>query len=442
VVALACLAMLPLALMPGYFSHDELQWAVAAETLRHVPWIADQATFQHRPLTFNLWMALSRALFDTPRLFHAVLVAWGALNAGLLAAIGRRFGMSPWSAAIGALVFVLTPYAVYVHGWIGTIADLIWLTCTLAIAWLALRPAPPPATAGEGREGVRLRLRLRLPLLLLAFALCTTGLLAKEAMVAAPALFAVAWLLDRARRRAWAAAAIGASLAVIAFLAWRAPALLHAPRDSTQYVPSFANVPLRWIEYQLFTPAIGRMEAQTVFLRGFAWPARIALVLFVGVVAAAWRADRRIALAFLLGGFAALAPVLVLGASANHYAYGYAAVGAMTLAAAWARTATWGRWFLGIFAALAVAHGIVVMGAMFEVARVQSVFSPALAKAVARDGEVTLRLGEGARPWMFERLTHEIPAYDGVPIGDRVRIIDGDADYVVMPDGALVGEKR
>ena len=143
VVLLALLVSLPLALAPGYFSHDELQWAARAETLRHVPWWPAADQFQFRPLTFNLWMALSRALFAHPQAFHAVLVAWGALNAGLVCAIGRRFPIATppaaWPAAIGALVFVLSPYAVYVHGWVGTIADLIWVSGALVAAWCALR---------------------------------------------------------------------------------------------------------------------------------------------------------------------------------------------------------------------------------------------------------------------------------------------------------------
>ena len=128
VFALACLLQLPLVLNPGYYSHDELQWAVHAVDGVRVPWL-DVSAFQYRPLTFNLWMLLSRALFDTPMLFHAVLVAWGSANASLLYAVGRRFGMQTWPALFGALVFALSPYAVYTHGWVGCIADLIWLSC-------------------------------------------------------------------------------------------------------------------------------------------------------------------------------------------------------------------------------------------------------------------------------------------------------------------------
>ena len=137
VFALACLLQLPLVLNPGYYSHDELQWAVHAADGVQVAWL-DVSAFQYRPLTFNLWMLLSRALFDTPRLFHAVLVASGALNAALLFAVARGFGVQARPVIVGALVFVLSPYAVYTHGWVGCIADLLWVGCALLLALCCL----------------------------------------------------------------------------------------------------------------------------------------------------------------------------------------------------------------------------------------------------------------------------------------------------------------
>ena len=52
---------------------------------------------------------------------------------------------------------------------------------------------------------------------------------------------------------------------------------------------------------------------------------------------------------------------------------------------------------------------------------------------------VRLVLASDARPWIFQRLTHQVPAYQGVPIGDRVRIVDANesADYVVSADGRI-----
>lgn len=55
---------------PGYFSHDELQWAVFAQAHRGCAFCnglwADMHAFQYRPLTFSIWMWLSQRLFAHP----------------------------------------------------------------------------------------------------------------------------------------------------------------------------------------------------------------------------------------------------------------------------------------------------------------------------------------------------------------------------------------
>ena len=412
VLLAAFVLQLPLALMPGYFSHDELEWGWRAGTMDFVPWIDDRSTFQHRPLTFNLWLALSRAFFDTPRAFHSVLVLWGSANAALLCAVGRRFGMSPWMAACGAVAFVLTPYAAYTHGWVATIADLVWVSSALGLAWCVLRIGRPWAIA------------------VVAFGFALLGILGKEAAAAIPWLCGVAFLLDDARRKRWLAATIGSGLAIAGFLAWRLPALLHAPRDGgSMYVPSLLNVPVRWFEYQVFPPLTMLFEAQTTLHRG-ELKVVVAAVLWAALVFALWQARRRLALGFLIGGAAALAPVLVLGLAWNHYAYGFAAVATMCVAAAWPRATRLGRGAITVFAMFTALHAGLVMFAMREVARVQSVFTPALAATLAaHPGDLRLRVAPNARPWMFLRLAH----------GNRVSIVEGaaPADFEIQADGSL-----
>ena len=423
VFVLAFLLQLPLVLAPGYFSHDELQWAWRAGVVDMVPWWDDRTTFQFRPLTFNLWMALSRGLFDTPRVFHAALVAWGSANAALACGVGRRFGMAPATAAVGALAFVLTPYAAYTHGWVATIADLAWVTCALLLAWCVLR--------FERRASIALA----------AFVVALVAMFAKEAAAATPVLCLVAWDFDPARRGRWAATTLASGAAVALFLAWRLPALLHAPRDGgALYVPSLANVPLRWLEYQVFLPMVPRLEAHTVWSRpalAFACG-----TLWLAMLMAVWRTGPRLAWLYVTGSLAALAPVLVLGLAANHYAYAFAALAAMCVAAAWPAASRPARVAIGAFALATALHGIAVMLQVHAVARVQSVFSPRLADVVSTHrGAFPVRLvvARDARPWIFQRLTHQVPAYKGQPIGDRVRIVEAGepADYVVRADGRI-----
>ena len=77
------------------------------------------------------------------------------------------------------------------------------------------------------------------------------------------------------------------------------------------------------------------------------------------------------------------------------------------------------------------------------VGEVQSRFSPALATAVRlHEGSTPLLLhpDPDANVWIFHRLTHDIPRYDGVPIGERVQLVEGNApaDYRILADGRLV----
>ena len=70
------------------------------------------------------------------------------------------------------------------------------------------------------------------------------------------------------------------------------------------------------------------------------------------------------------------------------------------------------------------------MVAMRQVARVHSVFTPALIRTMGtHPGDLRLRLAPTARPWIFRRLAH----------GHRVSIIEGDApaDFEIQPDGSL-----
>lgn len=424
--ALVALAQLPLILNPGYFSHDELQWAAFAADGASADWTAiDQ--FQYRPLTFQAWLWLSRLLFDVPQAFHAVLVAAGAANAALAAVLARRMGAAPWPALAGAVLFGVGPHAMYVHGWIGTLGDVLWLGLGLLAALLATWRRLPPVGGG-----------------LAAAAATLAALLAKEAAVAIPALFALgAWLAARPGddlRRRLAIAAIATGAVVAAYLALRIGTLLDAPRSGSAYSLSPLHVPVRWLEQQLFPFDPVRFELHTV-LEAPGSRTVVAGGVWLGVVGALALAGWRWPLAFVLAGIAALAPALPLAAGANQYGYGFACVASLVAACAWPRVPVAARAVL-LFAALLVAwHGVNVVRQVRAVGERQARFSPALADALReRRGPVRLRMGEGADEWIYRRLTHDIPHYDGVRMGDRVHIVaPGDAaDLVVERDGTLV----
>lgn len=423
--ALVALAQLPLASNPGYFSHDELQWAAHAADGTRFPWTAI-GEFQYRPLTFNLWLWLSRLLFESPPAFHAVLVLAGAANAGLAAGLARRLGAGSRPALAGAALFGIGPHAMYVHGWIGTLGEVLWLGLGLLAALLATWRGLPVAAAGAAAAVATL-----------------LALLSKEAAVAIPPLLALgAWLAaapgtDLRRRLAWAAAATGAVVA--AYLALRLGALLGAPRNGSAYALSPGHAPMRWLEQQLypFDPAV--FEVHTVLAHAGKRAAFAALA-WLGVVAALARAGWRWPAAFVLGGAAALAPALPLASGATQYGYAFACVSTLVAACAWPRLGRGARAML-LFAALLVAwHGANVAREVRAVGERQARFSPAVADLLRAGGDpLRLRMGEGADAWIYQRLTYDIPHYQGVRFGDRVRIVGpGEAaDVEVREDGSL-----
>jgi hypothetical protein len=423
VFVLVLLVQLPLALNPGYFSHDELQWAAFAGTGGPIPWVSWTGVdaFQYRPLTFNLWLWLSRHLFAFPQAFHSVLVGWGAMNAALLCVFARRLGTAPAPSTAAALAFAVGPFAMFVHGWVGTIADLAWVSCALLLG-IGVRNAHSLVAAAA-----------------LAALLTATALLAKEAAMSIPALLALAWWFD-GRRRSWGIATLASGAVALVYLSLRLNALLHAPRDGAQYTPTLTHVPLRWVEYQLYPFIPKTFETFNTLGTAIGGSVIAAGLLWLLVVAAMWRASHRLTWAFLLGGIATLLPVLPLATTANQYGYGFAALTAAVAASAWTRADRWGRTTLALAAFVSALHGVNVMREMRHVGDVQSVFSPSLAATVrAADHPIVIRPAAGVEDWIYLRLTHDIPSYDGVPIGDRVSMVstDASADYQIMPDGRI-----
>lgn len=415
---------LPLILNPGYYSHDELQWAAFADQGQTFASLWAQVdTFQYRPVTFSLWIWLSSHLFEHPQAFHGVMVAWGGLNAVLLARLMVRLGVGAKAAFVGAVVFAMSAFAIQTHGWAGTLADLIWVSCALLVGQLAL----------GGRRGWQVFAGAAL--------LTALGLLSKESAIVIPALAALGWLF-LGRGRSWVMATAGSLLPTLVWLALRVQVVLFSPREASNYEWSFRFLPLRWLEYQLYTPLVTRAGINNLFPGSFDEPrVWVAIAIWLALAWTFWRVGARWFWAFLLAGGAALGPVLILAESSNQYGYGFAAVVAALGAAAWAHVGRAGRVVLVLFATLSVWHGVNVMRRMHEVGTIQSRFSPAVAAAVsnATTYPVRIRAADAGQHWIYLRFTHQIPQYRGVPIGDRVQLVatDAPADYVIAKDGTL-----
>ena len=411
---------------PGYFSHDELQWGARADvaSVGGLPWERWTAVdvFQWRPLTFNLWLLASFALFDTPQAMHLAWVLAGSSLALALAALLLRLGARPATARAAAVVFALGPYAAYVHGWVATMADLLWVGAALALAHslLALHRRGGSAWAGAT----------------LAFVLTAAGLLAKEAALAIPGLLALVAVLHRGGP-VGPAAVLGSGLAALAYLGLRLDTLL-APGEATTYSLAPAAAPGNWAAYWLYLLRTSTLEV------GGTWRApglqlAVAAGLLLAMLAAVARPAPRLALALVLGGSLALAPALPLAFPANQYGYGFWAWVVCLVALAWPSLGRAGRALVLLLALASTWHGINVQRGMHRAGELQAAFQPALAAALAgHAGELRLRTPE-RDDWLYRRLGHQVPAWRGQPIGDRVRWVapGEDADYAVNPDGSL-----
>lgn len=432
VLILACLAQAVLALNPGYFSHDELQWGAAADVdawtaLPWFPW-TDASMLQWRPLTFNGWLLLSNALFESPRAMHSLWVLMGSAIAAGLSWLLLRLGLGARVAATAGLAFALNPYAAYVHGWVATLADLLWVGASLA---LALVLQAQLRTEAAGAKAITLRAAIA------AFALTGLGLLAKESALAMPALVGLAWLLA-GRSRVLGAAMVGSGLAAVLYLVVRAGALLP-PAASSGYALEPAAAPLNFAAYALYLPVTASFEVNTVWLRS-AHQLAVSALLVLGLLAAVLRASPRLGLAMALGAALSVAPVLVLPHASTQYGYGFSLWLVACTALAWPRLGRPGRALAWLLCVLLVWHGARVQGEMRAVGERQAVFQPALV-AVLATHEGPLRLQRDHEyGWAYGRLTHQVPAWRGQAIGDRVVWVEdgASADYSVAGDGGLV----
>ena len=411
--------------MPGYFSGDELQWGhYGSGLLADLPWVpfSDYRVFQYRPLTFNLWLLISHFLFEHPRAFHALWALLGVGNAALLWKLLRAYGTRNSVAVPAALVFLSFPYAVYVHAWVATLADLLWVACGMLGAWLACANAR--------------HLGVMIPLL------TALALLSKESAIVLPVVYLLLGWGCADQRRPLLIAATAAAVPVAFYLAVRLPYVLDTSITTTGYAIDVGRLPMNILAYHLFPFVPGPLEVNGAFER-WSVPKLVAVALFVGTLLASalWRSTRpRWLWPFITG--AAVGPAMLLDTLANQYGYAMAAVVCVLGAVGWQRSSRWARVPLVLLVVLVVSHGARIAREMHRVAEIQAEFSPSLAGALTQARTFPLRLALECEKdhWIYRRLTTAIPAWRDILIGDRVELVSAEssADWVAHCTGTVV----
>ncbi len=152
-----------------------------------------------RPLPLMVWWVADR-LVSEPWLLHAVNIILHGVNASLVAAIARLWGLSNGAVTAAGLLFVCFP-AVEPVAWASGIQDVLLTTCCLGFVITC-----------------SLRTRLRAEVLLSTTALLA-ALGAKETAVVAPLLAVTAWF---GRRKQWNPLPISVAAAVAgSYAMWR-----------------------------------------------------------------------------------------------------------------------------------------------------------------------------------------------------------------------------
>lgn len=430
---LALLVQLPHVLNPGYFSHDELQWGFLADgvPLAAIPWVdpLDFATFQYRPLTFNLWLALNAAFFDTPLLMHGVQALFAAGVFLLLDRLMLRHGITGWTRWGAGVLWLGFPYVAYVHGWVGTFGDQIWLAAAIGVLLACFRRAP-------GDRGA-------FAPMLAGFAGTWIGLLGKESALVIPAIVLVHAMICRDRRRVFAWATLGASLAAASYLGLRLDVILQGAVQSGAYAPAWTGAPLRIAEYWTYPATLQRFEPVATFADKSSrlnWSMATLLLLFATLAWQRWRHALLLAVVPTL----ALGPTLVLPYAANQYAYGFATALVVVLAHAAQHVPRAARIAALPWLALVLLHGVQVVGLQREVGALQSVLLPEINQALTADDSTVLhiRASHVDDHWRLLRSVTAVPGYRGIAWHDRVHALPHDAPpeaatHVMARDGRL-----
>jgi len=414
-VVAALLLQLPLILNPGYFSHDELQWASwsVGRAWSDVPWarLSDWKTFQYRPLTFNIWMQLSRWFFDTPFLMHAACALIGAFNAVLLNIWMRQLGATPRAAFIACLIWVLNPYAMLTHGWVGTLADSLWV----AFALTGIVAVQSFASLAQTRTRVNWQAAI------VAFVLTAVSLLCKEAALALPAAFLISWYC-LGRKSTHLMAGLASSLAVVIYLCLRLQPMLAGAETAAAYSLSTPAPMHRWAEYLLFPALLTRAEPRALLLEAFGTRHWLSIVTIATMLAILLIRNWRMGLLWLLAPLAALVPVLLLPASFSHYAYGASAVAALLLCLSAPSMAWLGRSAMILWLTLTVLHGLQIAGKLHWSGRIQAVLLNDIAALRSSQPGVALRIRsqQQNQQSIIMRSLSGIPTYRGVVWGNFV----------------------
>jgi hypothetical protein len=310
---------------PGFYSHDEWQRVDGIESLGFLGYMQNYGAFRVgtefgnpvRPIGFlqqgiaALWMQSS------PWLAHLIGVLNHSIAVVLFLWILKRAGFSDFVSALAALLLIFSPLATTATGWLAASFDQLYVIFLMLVAAVAVRlPNHPLSPTGVAT-------------LLLA---TTAALLSKETAVIAigvvPLIAFIRYCLTSAQFnwRPFAVATVCVAIPIIAYLAFRAPAIAASFFRSAEhaYTPSIANAWSNLASYFAYpflwkTVELTEVPDVSMWKLAFAVSLHLALVVALYLRVGGWSV-----VAYLAAYFLFLVPVLLLPAPGGHYMYGSA----------------------------------------------------------------------------------------------------------------------
>jgi hypothetical protein len=401
---------IPLVLNVGYLAHDELVWLARADVAswHDLSWIAwnDLAPLLYRPLTSNLWLALSYAFQTSPRAMHFVFVAFGIVNAWLLARVLLARRITERTAAAAAIAFALSPYAIYVAGWVATLGDLLTLGFGLVAARAVQKAVVEPRCSKATGYAIASALLVAL------------ALVSKESAIVLPALLLLSAPAISYRRIAFAVAP--GAIVVAIYLALRLPVLSASADFSPAYAWSLDRIPARFAEFLLYPFMPPLFEISPTLTRSAPRLAAAALSI-LALLAALASANRRAPLVWLAAYAAALAPVLVLATSYNQYGYLASAVSVAIVAAMWKDAPRAARATFLVLAAIVSVHGLTTIAPFTRIGAIQRNLYADLTGALAESpAPIRIVAADPRDAWLPARLLENVDTWRGTRIAGRV----------------------
>jgi hypothetical protein len=339
--------------IPGFFSHDELDWMNLIRRGFH-GWDLFLADYRHSPFFRPLGTVIISAALRLPLqpfASHAALVLLQSLSCCLLFFLVRLF--RPDRAFAAALLFAVMPGTAYAAGWIAAFFDLQFTF--FALGSLA-------AGVAFWRGGHRLWLAVSIA----AFA---AGLLCKEPAVTIPLAGLVLAFVDRTRAAPRRVAILGAAAAGVAviYAALRLPALLHVGETGGggYGFGSFAMVVKNAMAYFVFPFAPRLAEITTFSVRN--WVGDLLPVAAHGLLLALlWiRYGKSAPVLYLLAFFLPLLPVLIISKFETQYTYATSVAISVALALVWQKSPVFAVPTIAV-ALILMFHSYIIQRTMYQ----------------------------------------------------------------------------